>query len=173
MKILDLKNNTVVVNPEVLTIPEFATIWKEDKSKDKELAFKHFTFIYHLCDFNSPYANQPRHKKEDLIKLDCLGDAKYVPANSVQLAIDKYRELQETPLQRLLKSARNKVDDIAQYLDDTDINDDNVKNILDAFGKISVTVSNFDKLQEAVNKEKEANNVHVRGNKEINNKYNE
>jgi hypothetical protein len=102
-----------------------------------------------------------------------MGDSLYTPTQEVIDAISKYKELQETPLQRLLQSAKNKVDDIATYMESTSIDDDNIKIILDAFSKISATISNFDKLQQAVQKEKEQANVHVRGNKDINTDFNE
>ena len=172
-KIFDLVNNNVVVNPEVLTVPQFSTIWSKDKTKDKVNAFKAFTYVYHMSDWNSPYANFPQKKREEVVKTDCMGDSLYTPTQEVIDAINKYKELQETPLQRLLQSAKNKVDDIATYMESTSIDDDNIKIILDAFSKISTTISNFDKLQQAVQKEKEQANVHVRGNKDINTDFNE
>lgn len=173
MKIFDLINNQVVVSAEVLTVPQFSTIWNSDKSKNKDKAFKEFTYIYHLSDWNSPYANFPQHKKEETVKSDCIGDPKYKPSKEVEEAIKAYKDIRETPLQRLLQAARNKVDDIATYLDSTTIDDDNIKSILDAFGKISTTIANFDKLQDAVNKEKGKDTTHFRGDKEVNTDFNE
>jgi len=172
-KIFDLVNNNVVVNPEVLSVPQFSTILSKDKTKDKVNAFKAFTYIYHISDWNSPYANFPEKRKEETVKADCMGDSNYTPTQEVIDAIKKYKELQETPLQRLLQATKNKVDDIATYLESTSIDDDNIKTIMDAFGKISTTIANFDKLQQAVQKEKEQSNVHIRGNKDINTDFNE
>lgn len=173
MKIFDNINNVITVSPEVLTIPQFAVIWNADKTKAKDNAYKAFTFIYHMCDYNSPYANFPEDKKSETVKQDCLGDKDYKPSKDIIDAVYKYKELQETPLQRLLKATKNKIDDIAEYLENTEINDDNVKNILDAFGKISTTVANFDKLQQAVEKEKDTSSNRVRGGKDINSDFNE
>lgn len=172
-KIFDLVNNNVIVNPEVLLVPQFSTIWSKDKSKDKSNAFRAFTYVYHMSDWNSPYANFPEKKKEEVVKTDLMGDSEYKPTEEVLEAIKKYKELQETPLQRLLQATKNKVDDIASYLESATIDDDNIKTIMDAFGKISTTIANFDKLQQAVQKEKEQNNVHIRGNKDINTDFNE
>lgn len=173
MNIFQLINNNVVVSAEVLTIPHFNKIWKADKSKDKNDAYKQFTYIYHKSDYNSPYSNFPEDKKEEMIKADILGDKNFNPSNEVIEAVEKYKQLQETPLQRLLQAVKNKVDDIATYLEGTSIDDDNIKTIMDAFGKISTTVSNFDKLQQAVEKEKEQSNTRIRGDKQVNSDYNE
>lgn len=173
MKIFELVQNNVIVSAENLTIPAFTTIWNRDKSKDKKQAFKEFTYIYHKSDYNSPYSNFPEDKKEEMIKADILGDKDYKASKEVIEAVEKYKQLQETPLQRLLQAVKNKVDDIATYLEATTIDDENIKIVLDAFGKISTTVSNFDKLQQAVEKEKEQSNSRVRGDKIVNSDYNE
>lgn len=173
MKVFQQKDNQVIVSPEVLTIPEFSTIWKADKTKDKVEAFKAFTFIYHYIDYNSPYSSYPRDKKEETIKKDMLGDSKFKITQPIQDALLKYKELQETPLQRLLQAARNKIDDIATYLNDTSVDDESIKLILEVYKNISLAVGNFDKLQQAVEKETEKQTSRNRGDINVNSKYNE
>lgn len=173
MKLFELINNNVVVSAEVLTIPHFNKLWLADKSKNKDKAFKEFTYIYHKADLNSPYSNFPENKKDESIKMDMLGDKDYTPSQDVIEAITKYKELQETPLQRLFQAVKNKVDDIATYLDGTSIDDENIKIVMEVFSKISSTIGNFDKLQQAVEKEKEQSNTRIRGDKQVDANYNE
>jgi hypothetical protein len=173
MKVFQQKDNNVIVSPEILTIPEFSNLWKADKTKDKVEAYKAFTFIYHFVDYNSPYSSYPRDKKEETIKKDMLGDAKFKISQPIIDAISKYRELQETPLQRLLQAARNKIDDIANYLNDTSVDDESIKLILEVYKNISTAVGNFDKLQQAVEKETEKQTSRNRGDINVNSKYNE
>jgi len=173
MKVFQQKDNKVIVSPEILTIPEFAAIWKSDKTKDKVEAFKAFTYIYHSIDFNSPYSSYPRDKKEATIKQDMVGDANFKVSQLVIDGMNKYRELQETPLQRLLQAARNKIDDIANYLNDTSVDDESIKLILEVYKNISTAVGNFDKLQQAVEKETEKQTSRNRGDINVNSKYNE
>lgn len=173
MKIFEQKNNQVIVSPEVLTIPEFSDIWKADKTKDKVEAYKAFTFIYHMVDFNSPCSNFPKDKKEDYIKESIIGNKNYKPSKETTKGLEIYKELQETPLQRLLQATKNKVDDIATYLESTDIDDENIKTIMDVFSKISSTIANFDKLQQAVEKETEKQTSRNRGDVIVNTDYNE
>ncbi len=173
MKVFQQKDNNVVVSPEILTIPEFSNIWKADKTKDKVGAYNAFTFIYHFVDYNSPYSSYPRDKKEEAIKKDMLGKADFKLTQPILDAIAKYRELQETPLQRLLQAARNKIDDIANYLNDTSVDDESIKLILEVYKNISTAVGNFDKLQQAVEKETEKQTSRNRGDINVNSKYNE
>ena len=68
MKIFDLKDNEITISPEILTIECFETLWKSDKSKNKINAYNDFKYIYHLCDFNSPYNNYSQEKRIEAIK---------------------------------------------------------------------------------------------------------
>ena len=88
MRIFQQKDNNIIVSPEVLTIPEFSAIWKADKTKDKVEAFKAFTYIYHTVDYNSPYSNYPKDKKDESIKQDMLGDPEYKVSDKVYRRMD-------------------------------------------------------------------------------------
>jgi hypothetical protein len=102
-----------------------------------------------------------------------LGDAKFKVSQPISDALTKYKELQETPLQRLLQAARNKIDDIASYLENTSVDDESIKLILEVYKNISTAVGNFDKLQQAVEKETEKQTSRNRGDINVNSKYNE
>ena len=52
-------------------------------------------------------------------------------------------------------------------MNNTKVDVDSADTILKIFKDISTTIANFDKLEEAVKKEKESNNSKVRGNKSI------
>jgi len=173
MRIFQQKDNNIIVSPEVLTIPEFSAIWKADKTKDKVEAFKAFTYIYHTVDYNSPYSNYPKDKKDESIKQDMLGDPEYKVSDKVTKALTKYKQLQETPLQRLMQAAKNKIDDIATYLETTSVDDESIKLVLEVYKNISTAVSNFDKLQQAVEKEVEKQSSRNRGDIQVNTDYNE
>lgn len=154
MKIFNLKENKVIIDPEILTIPEFKKIWENDKSKTKINAILEFTYIYHICDSDSPYSNFSDDKKKSHLGLDLFNDAKYKPNKVIEEAANKYLELKETPLQRLLKAAQNKIDDIVTYLNNTPYSEDSAKTINDIYKNISSYVAQEEKLKSAVEKEK-------------------
>lgn len=154
MKIFNFKNFQVIVDPEVLTIPEFFTIWDKDKTKDKTKAFKELAYVYHMADFNSPYSNLSEEKKKQRVGNDIMKNEKYNPPSYVLEAITKYKELSITPKERLLMSAKRKIDQVAEYMDNSNVSDETLTNILKIFKDLQPIVANFDNLEEAVRKEK-------------------
>ena len=167
MKVFELVENQVILNPEVLNVPQFKVIYDRDKSKDKAQAIKDFAFVYHMVDYNSIYADFPIAEKEKSIKTDFKIDIDYSTDKDIQEAISIYKQFIETPKQRLLQAAKNKIDEMAQFMDSTPLNADTADAILKLFKDISNTIANFDKLEDAVKKEKESSNSKVRGNKSI------
>jgi len=163
MKIFEIKDGAIQLDPEVMSIPAFHAVWQADKTKKKDKAFAELTYIYHMCDFNSPYSNFPVSKRAENVKEDVMQDTKYKPSKVVTIAMEKYKELSHTPKQRLYLSCKRKLDDLAYFMDETDINDDTLKPVLEMFNKLTATISNFDKLEEAVSKEQKTNNTTRRG----------
>lgn len=154
MKIFNFKNFQVIIDPEVLTVPEFFVIWDKDKSKDKTKAFKELAYVYHMSDFNSPYSNLSEEKKKQRVGNDIMKNQNYNPPDYVKNAITKYKELSITPKERLLLSAKRKIDQVAEYMDNSNVSDETLNNILKIFKDLQPIVANFDNLEEAVKKEK-------------------
>jgi hypothetical protein len=163
MKVFELKDGIVQVDPDVLTVPEFHAVWKKDKKKNKDTAFLELAYIYHMCDYNSPYSNFPVTKREQSVKEDLIGDVNWKPSKEVRAAIEKYRALTITPKQRLYISCKRKLDELAGFMDNTPVDDDTMKPILEMFNKLTATIANFDKLEDAVSKEQKENNSKRRG----------
>ena len=167
MKVFDISNNQVVLNPDVLNIPQFRVLYDRDKGKDKSKALKDLSYLYHMSDNNSIYADFPKDKRSSAIKMDFKSEVDYEKDLEMSEAIQRYKEFAETPKQRLLQAAKNKIDELAKFMNDTALTADSVDAILKIFKDISNTIANFDKLEEAVKKEKESNTSKVRGNKSI------
>jgi hypothetical protein len=68
--------------------------------------------------------------------------------------MDKYIEMSESPTQRLLTSVKGKIDDVANFLKNTDITEDSLAPVLKAIESTSKLVSQLSTLEDAVNKEK-------------------
>lgn len=154
MKIFNFKNFHVIVDPEVLTVPEFSVIWEKDKTKDKTKAFKELAYVFHMADFNSPYSNLSEDKKKEKIGSDIMKNQGYEPSSYILDAIGKYEELSITPKERLLMSVKRKIDQVADYMDKSSVSDDSLTNILKIFKELQPIVANFDNLEDAVKKEK-------------------
>lgn len=153
MKIFNLANNKIVFETELLLVPEFKALWEADKSKTKDLVFKQFAYIYFMIDSGSPYSNFPEYKRKEFIGKDIFkGEIKETPL--LKDAMGKYIELSESPTQRLLTSVKGKIDDVANFLKNTDITEDSLAPVLKAIESTSKLVSQLSTLEDAVNKEK-------------------
>lgn len=165
MKIFDLVDNKVKFDTSLLLVPEFKTLWSKDKSRDKDLAFKQFAYIYFIVDPSSPYSNFPYDKRKEIIKKDLFkNELEETP--ELKAAMSKYEELSETPTQRLLNAVKHKIDEIADYLKSTPYTDDNATAQLKSIESTSKLTAQLIILQEAVNKEK-SSNEQISGNKRV------
>jgi hypothetical protein len=173
MKIFDLKDNEVIVSPEILTISVFEEIWNGDKSKNKKNAFNDFKYIYHLSDFNSPYNNYSKQKREEAIKEEVIGEKTYTPSEKVLQACKVYRELRETPIERLFTSVKDKIEEMSEYLNTNELNDNSVTPVLKIFDSMSKIVGQYKTLETAVKSEKESTTVKIRGDKKVDSNFNE
>lgn len=173
MKIFDLKDNEIQVSPEILTISIFEDIWNSDKNKSKVNAYNDFKYIYHLCDFNSPYNNYSEEKRSQAIKEEVLGKKEYTPSEKVLKACIIYKELKETPIERLFTSVKNKIEEISAYLGNSELTDESVTPVLKIFDSMSKIVGQYKTLEAAVRSEKENTAVKIRGDKKVDSYFNE
>jgi hypothetical protein len=122
-KIFDIVNGEVIITAEALAIPAFKTIWDNDKSKSKGKATDEIKYVAFLCDhFKSPYRDFPEYEKEAIIIKDVFKDAEWKPGKEVKAACEKYTEMTDTAILRLLRASRSAVDKLAEYLETVDFN---------------------------------------------------
>jgi len=164
MKIFSLRDFNIIVEPEVLLVPEFKTLWDRDKSKSKNKVYDELKYIYFVYDSASPYSNMPKEARETTVKMDVMKDKKYKPDEQVNSAIKKFLDLSETSSQRLLISVKNKIDEIAISLDETPYTDDNSAEQIKAIDSTGKLIERLQYLEEVVNKEK-VKGEHRRGNR--------
>tara|TARA_R100000315_G_C5233956_1_gene145060 strand:- start:611 stop:1162 length:552 start_codon:yes stop_codon:yes gene_type:complete len=122
--LFDLKDRKVTFSPQALMIPELKTIWDADKTKEKVEAVKKLSYIYFLCDYKSPYVlSVPPELVGATVARDFLKDEEYLPCPMVSAAIDKYRELQQTPSMGLLEAATITIHKLSSYLRSVDLSE--------------------------------------------------
>lgn len=185
MGLFKYEDNKVVVDIELRLIPEFRALIAYDKDRFKKQALKEFAYIYFMNDYKSPYINfseEDRHKK--LIKELELGND-WVVHKTLQSAIDKYIELQETPTVKTLKvtregllTASKVISKLKQVIDRSleDINDDendmtdilnNVEKLLKISSELPKTVNTLQQLEKKV-KEEQVGDSKIRGGGQVN-----
>lgn len=159
-ELFNIKDGKIVITPDKLAIPVFKQIYERDKSKNKEIAFKELSYIFFMVDFNSPYQSYPNDKKEKIIIEDIFKD-KWSPDKLVKEGVIKYTEFTDTAVIRLVRSAQNACDKLADYFNNVDytLKDDNDKLVYTAkdvvlnlknIGDISDSLS---KLEEKIKKD--------------------
>jgi len=185
MGLFKYEDNKVVVDLELKIIPEFRSLIAYDKDRYKKNALKEFAYIYFMYDYKSPYVNfseEDRHKK--LIK-ELELDSDWVVHKTLQKAIDKYIELQETPTVKTLKVTREglltaskvigklkqvidkSLENISEENDDmTDILN-NVEKLLKISSELPKTVNTLQQLEKKV-KEEQVGESKIRGGGQVN-----
>ena len=170
MEIFDLKDNKIVIRTDVLNIPEFKAIWKRDKNRNKERAFKELGYIYYLLDFNSPYSKYPESlRKKKLI--ESYMEKGWKEDKLIQTAKALFVELQTTRSTKLLNSALYASDKLSDYFDNIDftLTDETgrflytAKDVAKNLGDIGKIVESLTKLEEQVKKEQTTNNTKIKG----------
>ena len=145
----------------------------KDNSKTKINAYTDFKFIYHLCDFNSPYNNYSEEKRTEAIKEEVLGKKDYEPSDKVKQACEIYKRLKQSPLEVLLNSVKNKIFEFSKYLDENEVDAESTTASLKIIDSMSKVVSQYKSLESAVKAEKQDTAVKIRGDKQVNSEFNE
>lgn len=161
MKLFDIEGGKVVMNPTILWVPEFRTLWDRDKSKHKEQAVNEISYVVFLHDFRSPYLAYPTNERETRIKKDYFKSADWQPDDAIKAAIIKYKELQTSPISRLLQSAMDTCDKMTDYFNGIDFKktDHNgkpiytLKEVSSVMKDIGDIVSSLESLKDKVERE--------------------
>lgn len=161
MKLFDIQAGKVVMNPTILWVPEFRTLWDRDKSKHKEQAVNEISYIVFLYDFRSPYMAYPIGERELRIKKDYFKSEDWVPDEQIKAAVAKYKELQTSPISRLLQSAMDTCDKMTDYFNGIDFKkvDHNgkpiytLKEVSSVMKDIGDIVSSLESLKDKVERE--------------------
>ena len=176
MKLFDIINGKVVMNPQVLAMPEFKYLWDRDEDIDKDKAVKEISYVVFLCDesLTNPYRAYKEGDRRDVLLRDFIKDKRWKPDKHIEAAITKFMEATQTTNSRLLKSAKNAAEKLAGYLDMIDFNEVDkdgkylysAKELASNLAAVGNIVKSLHQLEEMVKKEQLETNT-VRGGGEI------
>lgn len=121
MKLFEMKEYELHVEPTAWGLLPFKAILKRDKSRHKETAFKEMLFIYYYTDIRSDYVyqvdNDVRCRE---IKKDIGLPLEWKIDDVMKDAIKFYDSRSLSPIAKLYKSSLKAADDISKYLEKTD-----------------------------------------------------
>jgi hypothetical protein len=170
MELFEYSNWKLDIRPEAFTIKAFADLINRDKSRDKGRAIKELAFVFHMCDFSSPFSSylDQETKKRDIVKKIGLPND-WEPDGLVNEAIRVYRELEETTTSRYYESAKIALSKIDAYFRTFEITPDTsaaeVQKVESMIKSSVETVKSLRSLEEIVKQDKERNE-RIRGGKE-------
>lgn len=123
MKLFKYENFKLSINqPELLLIREFKDLIDSDKSKEKVKAFKYFTYIYLILDWNSPYVDYTEQNKKDKALFDAGLKEKDLDDVLFTEAYTKYDEIvNSNRILRYAKSQWKMLDKLEEYVDTVDL----------------------------------------------------
>jgi hypothetical protein len=165
MRIFDLdEDSNVVIAEEIREIPEFKKLVMRDKDRQKRNALRELSYVYHKSDYRSVYNNYSPVEKLAKLKEDFKVEAE---DDVIKSAISKYLELTQTPIIRLLNSSRQKIDELAEYIEHTTITDDTIEVFIKASEKIPNLINALDKIEEKVKADQSMSGSRTKGGKVV------
>jgi len=163
-EIFDLANGKVVINENILLIPELKAVY--EFYKDSIPAFSYLHFRYYP---KGPYCNVPEEDKEEVILLDYPGE--YTLEDEVMLkAIEKMESLVMSPTYRYYLDNKILLEKMGKFGREATVTagrDGNASVLNSQLSKIGKTIQEFKQLEKVVNQEIEEHKISVRGGKRI------
>lgn len=178
MRLLREEKFKIVPDPEVHLIPEFAALYKRDRSKSKQGCIQQLAYIYFMYDHKSPYAIYAKEERMQRVVKDLGLPGGYEPDAKVESAIQKYLEFAQTPTiktltsireglltsSRLIDTLRNRIERELQKedVDDLDGLVRSVQRMLEIGEKLPKVIDNITGLEEKIKKE-QASDTRIKG----------
>lgn len=203
MRLLKVNDDlTLEILPETLLIPEFKAVvrrikkCKEDSDgRDKVIAKKELAFIYHMASSEGPYFSYEPKERQQRLANDLFNDHTWKPDNEVLAAIDKFKELDQTPASKTINTIvnalhkSNKIIDIlineiennleeekykqgitnkqGQTTTGVEIMLGDLQSLLKTANEIPKSIDVFEKLQDKILREKQAVASRTKANAEV------
>jgi len=143
IKIIDLKDNIIIVAPECLVIEPFKSIWEKDKSKDKIQAFNMIKYTWYYASFKSPFFQHSNSDKHKLIVDHILKEPKFKMTQDLLDCINMYDKIHTTPAMRLFRAVQESINKMEEFFKNVEYDEDSIT-------KIQKAIIDMPKMQEAV-----------------------
>jgi len=117
MKVFEMRDYTLQIQPEIWGVIPFKKILKRDKSRNKEQAFKDMLFIYYFVDVKSDYMYITNEQERIFeIKKDIGLDDDWTFDEVIKEAVEYYERISLTVVNKLYKNALKAANDVSEYL---------------------------------------------------------
>jgi hypothetical protein len=167
MELFNYKLHALEVNPLAFQIEAFNNIWK--KYRNKNLALAEFSYIYFVGSYRSDFSSilDDKSRKEKVIQDVLFNTRKKLRLDKLtEIAIEKLKELEQTPTLIFLDTALKGIEKVRKLIDDTEVSD--TKDGLELLKLISTApalVVSLENLKKKIQKEA-SDDINVKGSKE-------
>jgi hypothetical protein len=156
----DIKNFWEV-NPQLVYIPPFSSLYATDKSKEKTKSSKDMWCIFFMSDPDeekNKFYRIPEKERLEMLK-EVYNPEFDVENELVSECIIKYPSICLTAVERALKDEKDALAKRAVFLAKADYNYDTMKDLDNAFSKTSKIYENFEAIEERFLKQKNQSRV--------------
>ena len=105
---------TLEILPEILLIPEFKAVIRRTKKckedfdgRNKLVAKKELAYVYHMASGEGPYFSYEPKERHQRLANDLFDDHKWEPDTEVLAAIERFKELDQTPASKTINTIVN------------------------------------------------------------------
>lgn len=159
-KIFDIENGQLIVNENILAIPELKAVYEAYDDPKPALLF-----LNYLCDPMSPYNQIPEAIKEESVMNDFPGE--YTTEDEVIInAIEKLRFLWTTPSYRYYLDNKKLLETLGRFAATASVRDTdkggNLVTLQSQLNNLAKTMTSFKQFEKMVEEELQASKV--RGN---------
>lgn len=112
-KLITIKDNKVIPDENVLTIPELKVLWEKFNGEDRDLLF---IYLHHLYDPSSPYQKIPEDEREERVRKDFKGNFKPNFDKDILKAKEKLEILTWSAAKDLLEGLKINIKKISTFL---------------------------------------------------------
>lgn len=173
-------DNKLSLNKEaILLIKDFAALWEVGRNKiegdsqglHRKRAFREFTYMYLMYDWESPYKNFSDRERHETALDDAGLTPKQFGDELFKAACKKYIDIQDTRMVKLLKGMNKTIDELTLFLSTVDLQERdvdgkpifNAKQINDMLNSVGKTVTTLEQVEAIVRKQKEGGKERIRG----------
>ena len=165
MKLIEFKNNELVISDEAYHIKVFKEIWDKDKTKDKSYSLGIFGFLYFYYHPGSDYnyitdSDDKVHAIREALGLDSMN---FLVDKTYLQCVEIYKKMVITTSSKMIDNNRKRLAKIDKYLDDTELNDDNVSKYTKALSDVNKLGLEIALAEKEVYKDVEEQSAKARG----------
>ena len=165
MKIIEFKNDELVISDEAYHVKAFRDIWDADTTDNHSYSLAICGFLYFFYHPGSDYNYiVDEYEKAETIReslglenLDFCNDLLY------QRAVDIYKKLVITTSSKLVDNNKKRLSKLDEYLDNVNIDDDNVSKYTKAISDTTKLAVEIAEAEKGIFKDIEEQSAKVRG----------